>query len=151
MRNNPSAWERTFTATVVSTQTTVRPAVQAPPAPAPEPPRPPLAVFVPLIGFLVLLGLATIFSAVRDDVPTAASLVGFAVAVAGCAWFATLPVTLLLTGCAFMDYDGFVLDQQGQLSWHGRADAVRLVVLSAIAVATQVARRVNRRRPEASQ
>jgi hypothetical protein len=107
-------------------------------------------VFVPLIGFLVLLGLATIFSAARDEVPTAASLAGFAVAVAGCAWFATLPVTLLLTACAFMDFDGFVLDQEGQLSWHGRADAVRLVVLSVIAITTQVARRIHHHRQDAS-
>jgi hypothetical protein len=137
---------------VVSTQTTVRPAVQTPPAPTPalEPPGPPLAVFVPLIGFLVLLGLATIFSAARDDVPTAASLVGFALAVAGCAWFATLPVTLLLTACAFMDYDGFVLDQQGQFSWDGRADAARLLVLSAVAITTQIARRMHHRRQDAS-
>jgi hypothetical protein len=133
----------------VSTQTTVRPAVETPPAPAPEPPGPPLAAFIPLIGFLVLLGLAAIFSAARDELPTAASLIGFTVAVAGCAWFATLPVTLLLTACAFMDYDGFVLDQQGQLSWHGRADALRLVILSAVAITTQVARRIHHRRQDA--
>lgn len=103
-------------------------------------------MFVPLIGFLLLFTLATLSDAIRGDVPTPASLAVFAVALAGCAVAATAPVTVLLTACAFMDYDGFVSGQHGQLSWHGSSDAVRLAVLAGAAFAGAVLRRTRHAR-----
>jgi hypothetical protein len=99
-----------------------------------------------LIGFLILFALATLFEETRGDVPGSVSLAVFAVALGGCALIATVPVTTLLTACAFMDYDGFVSGQHGQLSWHGRADALRLVVLVSAAAAAAACRWVRARK-----
>ena len=58
--------------------------------------------------------------------------------------------TILLTACAFMDYDGFVSNQSGQLSWHGRSDAVRLAVLAGAAIVGAAVRRTRRSRMQAA-
>jgi hypothetical protein len=91
-------------------------------------------VFVPLIGFLALFTLATVLDAARGEVSGVISLVLFAGVLGGCAVVASGPVTSLLTACAFMDYEGFVVGQQGQLSWHGTADILRLAALVGAAV-----------------
>jgi K+-sensing histidine kinase KdpD len=102
-----------------------------------------------LIGFLVLLGLATAFGAARGQVAPPVSLVLFAVALAGCALMASVPVALLLTACAVMDYDAFVVGQHGQLSWHGTADGVRIAVLVGVAAAAVLVRRTTDARKDA--
>lgn len=59
-----------------------------------------------------------------------------AVAVAGFALVADDAVAALATaGLAWLCCDGFLVDQYGELRWHGHADAVRLGVL-ALAAAT---------------
>jgi hypothetical protein len=93
-----------------------------------------------LIGFLVLFALTTVFGATRAEVPRPVALAALAAALAGCAVAATPPVTVLLTICAFMDYDGFVAGRHGQLSWHGGQDAIRIAVLVAGAVVGAVVR-----------
>jgi K+-sensing histidine kinase KdpD len=90
---------------------------------------PPLAVYMPLLGFLALLGLSTLLDAGRGQVPRAVSLCVFAAAVAGCALLARPASALLLAGCGWLDYDGFVIGQQGTLHWHGSQDAMRMAVL----------------------
>jgi hypothetical protein len=51
--------------------------------------------------------------------------------------FAALTVdwraAVFIAGLAWLVVDGFLVDQYGQLSWHGPADLVRLVVLVATA------------------
>jgi hypothetical protein len=107
-------------------------------------------VFAPLIGFLVLFTLATLFDATRGEISATVSLAVFAIALAGCAFVATVPVTGLLTACALMDYDGFVSGQNGQLSWHGSSDAIRLAVLVGAAAGGVAVRRVRLSRKRAA-
>lgn len=91
---------------------------------------PPIAVYVPLAGFLALLTLAAILGDARGGVPDAASLALFALALASCSTIATSMTALLLAGCAWLDYDGFVIGRQGSLTWHGTADVTRILVLA---------------------
>jgi hypothetical protein len=52
-------------------------------------------------------------------------------------------------GVAFLLFDGFVVDHAGDLTWHGDADLVRLVVLAAAActgLTARASREVLRRR-----
>lgn len=108
--------------------------------------NPPLAAYVPLAGFLVLLALSAVLGDARHAVPAAASLTLFAVAVAGCSAVATVGTTVLLIGCAWLDYDGFVVGRAGTLSWHGRADAVRIAVLAGTALTVLALRAGHRHR-----
>jgi K+-sensing histidine kinase KdpD len=108
--------------------------------------NPPLAVFMPLAGFLILLALSTILDPTRGRLPAAGSLAIFAAAVAGCACLATPGVAILLAICAWLDYDGFVVGREGTLSWHGGPDLVRMVVLAAVTVVVLTARHLLRRR-----
>jgi hypothetical protein len=98
------------------------------------------------MGFLTLFALATLFNATRNQVPASISLVVFALGLGACALIATVPVTMLLTACAFMDYDGFVSGQHGQLSWHGSSDALWLIVFVSAAVAAASWRRARDRK-----
>jgi hypothetical protein len=108
--------------------------------------NPPLAVFMPLVGFLVLLALTAILDPTRGHLPAAASLAIFAAVVAGCACLATPGVAVLLAICAWLDYDGFVLGREGTLSWHGSADLVRIIILAAATVVVLTGRHLLRQR-----
>jgi hypothetical protein len=134
---------------VAPTRTDLPPAAQWAEARHPQPvgsPNPPRAAYVPLAGFLVLLALSAVLTEAGDEVPRGASLAMFAVAVAGCSALATFGTTALLTACAWLDYDGFVTGSQGSLSWHGRADVIRIGVLAGTALAVWALRAARRRR-----
>jgi hypothetical protein len=116
------------------------PSESIPPAPLPEFRL--LPAFVPLGGFLALLGLSAVLGAVHGHPAADLSLGPFAVLVGALSLLARPAVALLLAGCAWLDYDGFVADRNGTLTWHGTADTVRVLVLIGVALAALVVRRV---------
>lgn len=111
---------------------------------------PRIAAYVPLAGFLALLTLAAILGDARGDVPDAVSLALFALALASCSAIATSTTALLLAGCAWLDYGGFVIGRQGSLSWHGTTDVTRILVLAATVLVVLTLRWTWRRRQVAA-
>lgn len=109
--------------------------------------RPPLAALMPLVGFLVLLGLAVAFDPSRTHVTWQVSFGVFAAAELVFALVAQVGVALLLAACAWFDYDGFVVGHQGALQWHGATDVVRIVVLVCCVLAAFALRRAERGTP----
>ena len=106
----------------------------------------PVAALVPLAGFITLLALSVVFDSSRH-LPATLALATFALTVGVCAGLANVGVAFLLAGCAFLDYNGFVLAHaDGSLHWHGTPDLVRLGVLAGSALGTLLVRRALRSR-----
>jgi hypothetical protein len=100
----------------------------------------PVAALVPLVGFLVFLGLSVVLDMARHHVPWPVSFAPFVVALIVCCAVATPLVALLLTACAWLNYDGFVAGHEGTLHWQGTADAIRICVLIGCALLTMLIR-----------
>jgi hypothetical protein len=109
--------------------------------PAPLPELRLLPALVPLVGFLVLIGLAAVLSAARGHTAADLSLALFALAVGALSLLARPSIAMLLAGCAWLDYDGFVIGRDGSLVWHGTIDAVRAIVLVGVALGALLVRR----------
>jgi hypothetical protein len=105
----------------------------------------PLGVSVPagLVGVVALL-------LVEAPLPAADAGARFGLLVAGVYLFAAAvgdPVAaLLVSGGAWLFYDGFVVGAFGELSWHGPADLGRAAVLLLSAVAATGSGHLRRRR-----
>jgi K+-sensing histidine kinase KdpD len=96
----------------------------------------PRAPLVPLAGFIGLLGLSVVFDPTHVHVGWEVSFAVFAAAVVSCAAVSTPIVALLLSVCAWLDFDGFVVGHEGTLRWHGTTDVLRVGVLVGCAVLT---------------
>jgi MFS family permease len=92
------------------------------------------------VGINVAIGLAVVVVAglVSAAVPQSAGAVRlglFAVALGLFAATTVDPPAVVLVGVfGFGIFDGFLIDQLGELGWHGAADVVRLLVLLAAAM-----------------
>jgi MFS family permease len=97
-------------------------------------------VGIAIAGGAVLVVVAAFVSAA---IPAAASGVRLGVFAAALAGFAALAVDLVavaaVTGLAALVFNGFLVNQLGELSWHGAADAGRLAVLGVAAAVGLVA------------
>lgn len=117
----------------------------------------------PPTGIAVAMGSAVIVVSafVSAAVPASVGVVRLGPVAVALAGFAALTVnptaTAAVGGLGFLVFDGFLVNQLGELSWHGPADARRLVVLAVAGVlgigagtAYRAVRRVNawRRRSE---
>jgi K+-sensing histidine kinase KdpD len=96
----------------------------------------PHAPLVPLAGFIGFLGLSVVFDPAHVHVSWEVSFAVFAGAVVACAVMSTALVAFLLSLCAWLDFDGFVVGHEGTLRWHGTTDSVRLGVLIGCALVT---------------
>ncbi len=101
----------------------------------------PMSAVAPIAGFIALLSLSVIFDPARLRVPWPVSFAAFCAAVAGTALHATRPGALLIAGCGWLDYNGFVADVGGTLHWHGGMDAIRLLLLLGCALVSVLVRR----------
>jgi H+/gluconate symporter-like permease len=102
----------------------------------PEPPpehNPPTGIAVAL-GSAVIVVSAFVSAAVPASVGTV-RLGPVAVALAGFAALTVNPAAVAAVGgLGFLVFDGFLVNQLGELSWHGPADVRRLMVLAAAGV-----------------
>jgi K+-sensing histidine kinase KdpD len=101
---------------------------------------------MPLVAFLVLLALCVVFDPTRVHVAWQLPFAVFAAVVVVCASVTEPAMALLLSLCAWLDFNGFVVGTEGTLSWHGNNDGVRLAVLIGCALLTIAARRLHRTR-----
>jgi hypothetical protein len=96
-------------------------------------------------GIAVTMGSAVVVVSafVSAAVPASAGALRLglvAVSLAGCAALTINPVAVAAVGVlAFLVFDGFLVNQFGELSWQGAADARRLVVLATAGVLGLVA------------
>lgn len=92
------------------------------------------------------LGSAALFAAVAlltipsRKLPLGADLVVLTAIVAVSAWLGTPAGALAATGVGWLLLDGFLVDQQGALRWHGPPDLVRLLVLVGVAISVSSVR-----------
>lgn len=92
-------------------------------------------VGIVIAGGVVLVVAAALVSAAVPATAPGVRLGVFAVALVGFAALAVDPVaTAAVTGMAALVFNGFLVNQLGELSWHGAADAGRLALLVAAAV-----------------
>ncbi|MEV6963734.1 hypothetical protein AB0M47_01365 [Hamadaea sp. NPDC051192] len=114
-------------------------------------------------GFLVGLGALVVIVAafVASAIPPADAMLRYAVLVLAVFGFAaatavwTAPIVTAVIG--FLVFDGFLVNQLGQLTWHGSSDGIRLVALAAAVIFGRLAgdvfrmpRQTQARRPVAS-
>lgn len=104
-------------------------------------PRPePLPERNPPTGIAIALGAAVIVVSafVSAAVPESAGAVRIGLVALALAGFAALTVNPTAVaaagGLGFLVFDGFLVNQLGDLSWHGPADVGRLMVLAAAGV-----------------
>lgn len=90
------------------------------------------------IGFTLTLAAAAVLSELRPD--SYAGLVVMAVICAVCGWSTRISGVAVTAGISWLMLDGFVVGHEGQLSWHGTSDVVRLAVLFACALAVSAIR-----------
>jgi K+-sensing histidine kinase KdpD len=95
------------------------------------------SAFAAAIGFAVMLTLTAVLGQLRHVLSAATAFVVLAVAVALCASFMGWAALLFTAGFGWLLFNGFVVDGDGTLHWHGGSDLLRLAVLlgSAIGVA----------------
>lgn len=102
------------------------------PEPLPER-NPPTGIAIAL-GSAVIVATAFVSAAVPASAGTA-RLGLVALALAGFAAWTVNPVAVsTVGGLGFLVFDGFLVNQLGELSWHGTADVRRLMVLAAAGV-----------------
>ena len=102
----------------------------------------------PPFACAVAFGVLLLFVLVIQDLvlPGWAELAAVMVLVAAFAWWVTPLAAVLIAGLAFLDLDGFLVNDDGQLSWHGYADVGRIVVLLAAALTVVLLRNAQLRR-----
>jgi hypothetical protein len=94
----------------------------------------------PPTGIAVTLGSAVIVASafVSAAVPASAGAVRLGPVALALAGFAALTINptavAAVGGLGFLVFDGFLVNQVGELSWHGPADVRRLMVLAAAGV-----------------
>ena len=98
-------------------------------------PNLPLMLILSLVGSIALTGMGTALG-----VPTTTLLVASAVGVAVAGWWSRPAPSLLIGLIAFLAYDGFTLNRQGDLSWSASADAAPLALLLMAALLPAAAR-----------
>jgi hypothetical protein len=86
------------------------------------------------VGVMLWGGLAAIDLARAVAAPAAVQTIAVAALVAGPSRHVSRAAGLLVAGTGWRLVDGFVVDDDGLLAWHGVADAVRLGVLVAVAL-----------------
>ncbi len=86
----------------------------------------------------VSFGVTLVFAAVLGGIGLRAHLgLGLAVmaaAVVLVSWWSRPLMSLVAAAFGWLMFDGFVVNQFGELRWHGAGDAVRLLILLAVAV-----------------
>lgn len=104
------------------------------PRPEPLPERNPPTGIAIALGSAVIVVSAFVSAAVPES--AAAVRIGLvALALAGFAALTINPVAVTAVGgLGFVVFDGFLVNQLGDLSWHGPADVRRLMVLAAAGV-----------------
>jgi hypothetical protein len=91
-------------------------------------------------GILVGIGSLAIIVAgfIASAIPQSDAVVRYGVLVVTILGFAAAcrrwGLTLIVAGIGFLIFDGFLVNQLGELSWHGWADAVRVGALGAAAI-----------------
>lgn len=91
-------------------------------------------------GILVGVGSLAIIVAgfVASAIPAGDPVVRYGVLVATVFGFAALcgrwTATLTVAGIGFLVFNGFLVNQLGELTWHGWADAARIAVLGAATI-----------------
>jgi K+-sensing histidine kinase KdpD len=86
------------------------------------------------MGFAVMLTLTAVLGQLRHVLSTATAFVVLAVVVALCAWFMGWAALLFTAGFGWLVFNGFVVDGDGTLRWHGGSDLLRLGVLLGCAI-----------------
>lgn len=91
------------------------------------------------LAFALCLGVAALRAA--GFLGVIGGIVAMAAVVVCVSWWVVPQVSLLVAALAFLFINGFVVDLQGTLSWHGASDAWILVALAAGAWAASIAGR----------
>lgn len=85
-------------------------------------------------GFAGNAGLTAILAAAHLSGELGWSLAAFAAVTVGMSCWAGLRVGLFSAACAWMFYDGFIVDRHAHLAWHGRPDLFQIALLVGIAL-----------------
>lgn len=94
------------------------------------------------IGFVITLTAAAGLTTVRAHTPLAVALGIMAATVLILAWWSRIGGAALSAGLGWLMLNGFVINQEGLLAWHGARDVISLSVLLAVAVLTAAIRSV---------
>jgi K+-sensing histidine kinase KdpD len=97
------------------------------------------------LAFLVLLMLTAALVTLGHLIGTATATAIVLAVLAVLGWKLRLAAATASGVIAWSLLNGFVIDQQGDLHWHGRADLLRLVLLIASSFGAGLARSVRRR------
>ena len=100
--------------------------------------------FVGALSFAVLLPGVLLVRALHLS-PTG-DLLAMAALVAATAWWVRPAASLIVVGVAFLDINGFLLNSDAQLTWHGWSDVLRLAALLAVTGAVVAVRNTQLRR-----
>jgi K+-sensing histidine kinase KdpD len=94
------------------------------------------------IAYGALLVLIAVLSALRAHLGLPAQTTVVVAGVAVLAWWVRPWAALGAAGLGWLFLNGFLVNRQGDLRWHGRDDTVRIVLLAGVAVAVSAARSV---------
>lgn len=84
------------------------------------------------VAFGLLFMVTAVLVAMRPLVGIEFDLAALAVIVVACGLGSSMLAGLVAGGLAWADLNGFLVDRGGDLRWHGRADAYRLLLLVAV-------------------
>jgi K+-sensing histidine kinase KdpD len=104
-------------------------------------PMPPNAYAVG-IAFTATLVVAALLAESGRWAAGGLGLALMAVTVGATAWWCRPWTSVIAGALGWLMFNGFVIDQDGTLGWHGSSDTLRLGVLLAVAVSTAMARAV---------
>jgi K+-sensing histidine kinase KdpD len=88
------------------------------------------------LAFVACLGLAAI--AATGAIPGDVAFAGFLLVVVATAWWSAPATGVVVALVGFLFVNGFALDSNGTLAWHGESDLLRLVSMVALAVTVSV-------------
>jgi K+-sensing histidine kinase KdpD len=96
--------------------------------------------FAAAAGFTATLLGAALLDSARPVLSDGTALTLMTALVAALAWWSTWPGSVATAGCAWLMFNGFVVNGAGVLQWHGSADLLRLTVLFGTALAAALTR-----------
>jgi hypothetical protein len=107
--------------------------------------------FVLAISSVVLFFLVALLGPHQESFPVYVRVALTAIAVAACSRYASLPAAVLIAGIGWLFMKGFLFPRPGVIEWHGKPDAVYLLVLVTAALVAVQVRMFLARRPEGEQ